>query len=218
MMKRTALSAFERPLFDLSPAPRATARSISGRGIHNGPREHAMCSRQDRSREPTSELNDWGTPRWLFELLAQEFRFTLDVCATRDNTMVPRNFISPAEDGLTASWAKRVRGGVAWMNPPYDLTLPEWTRKAYFESSKVTTVCLIPARVNQKFWWESVLHGEIRFLKSTLKYTRGGVEMPQAPFASAVVVLGPKVKPSVKWWDARVDRGRPLAPGMRRAG
>jgi phage N-6-adenine-methyltransferase len=212
MKNRTALSDFDRPLLDLRTSTLATPRSTSGRGIHNGPREHAMCSRQDRSRETTSDLNDWGTPRWLFVLLAQEFRFTLDVCATKANAMVPGNFISPEEDGLTTSWAKRVRGGVAWMNPTYDRMLAEWMRKAYYESSKMTTVCLIPARVNQKFWWDSVLPGEIRFLKSTLKYTRGGVEMPQAPFASAVVVLGPKVKPSVKWWDARV------AAGMRRAG
>ena len=201
-----------QPLINIDWDFLATRKKEPKRGLNTGPREHAMCSRQRRVDEAPSELDEWGTPRWLFDLLAQEFRFTLDVCATADNTML-RNFISPEQNGLTADWAKRARGGVCWLNPPYNAAaLTEWMRKAHFESSRVTTVCLIPAKTGQRFWWDYVIKSEVRFLKSTLKYTRNGVEMAQAPFPSAVVVFGPRVKASVKWWDARV------AAGMRRAG
>ena len=34
--------------------------------------------------------NDWETPQELFDLLDRDYRFTLDACATRANTLSPR--------------------------------------------------------------------------------------------------------------------------------
>lgn len=171
------------------------------------PREVAMYSRGRRAPATTalSPLDEWGTPPWLFDRLAQEFRFTIDVCGTRHNTTVPGNFISPTEDGLSVSWAGRSRGGAAWCNPPYgSMALKSWMRKARLEAARMTVVCLIPARPAQRFWWDHVIRGEIRFLKGHLKYLRNGVEGGWAPFPSAVVIFGPRIAPCTKWWDPHV--------------
>lgn len=190
-----ALTDWDRDFFKANPPKRGKPP----------PREYLMYDASQRIREPTNDLDDYGTPPWLFDILSREFRFTLDACATRENTMVPRNFITPAQDALRTSWMSRSRGGAVWCNPPYGWRLRDWMRKAYAESRKTLVVCLVPAKPGQQFWWDYVIRGQVRFLKSTLKYTRGGVEMRQAPFPSAVVVLGPKVKPAVRWWDAKLD-------------
>jgi site-specific DNA-methyltransferase (adenine-specific) len=197
-------SVWDRAFLGLATAPLPKPRKGTAQ-----PRAMAMYSRQRSRQESPSSLDEWGTPLWLFDLLDEEFGFTLDVCATADNTMVPRNFITPEQDGLRTSWALRSRGGPVFCNPPYDHTLKDWMRKAFFESRAVTSVCLIPARTGQRFWWEFVIKSQVRFLRSTLKYTRGGVEMGQAPFPSAIAIFGPKIKPSVRWWDARTDSSQP---------
>lgn len=176
------------------------------------PRQYQMYTRS-RAADPVDApgLNEWGTPPWLFAVLAREFRFTLDVCASAANTMVPRNFITVREDAFSVDWARRARRGnrgdtgVAWCNPPYDSTLPDWMYKVHRESLHLKIVCLIPSRTGQRFWWDHVIRGQIRFLKSTLKYTRSGIEMKQAPFPSAVAIFGPGVRPSVKWWQPRQE-------------
>jgi hypothetical protein len=201
-------ATWDRAFAELATAPLPTPRALAAAAK---PREVAMYSRGRRAAPTTSPdpIDEWGTPPWLFERLAQEFRITLDVCGTRHNTVVPRNFISPDEDGLSVSWAARSRGGVAWCNPPYgSVVLKHWMRKARLEATRITVVCLVPAKPAQQFWWQHVIRGEIRFMKGHLKYLRDGVEGGWAPFPSAVVVFGPKVRACTKWWgpNAIADR------------
>ena len=40
----------------------------------------------------TSETDEWATPRWVFDALHREFRFTLDPCATPGNAKCPLYF------------------------------------------------------------------------------------------------------------------------------
>ncbi|GAB6276279.1 MAG: hypothetical protein SAMD01599839_08190 [Rectinema sp.] len=77
----------------------------------------------------SSKKDDWETPWSLFDELSHEFHFTLDVCATINNTKCIK-FFSPKDDGLIQSW----KGEVCWMNPPYGRMISKWTRKAYEES------------------------------------------------------------------------------------
>jgi len=213
-MRRTELitqSMWDRAFADLAhvalpelPHTLDTPAAKRARQARPGPQEFSMYSRGRSLNVQETGLDDWGTPPWLFERLAEEFHFTLDVCANKQSALLP-NFISPAQDGLTTSWFQRARGGDVFCNPPYDRTLKQWMRKAFFESPRITSVCLIPARTGQRFWWDFVVRGEVRFLKGHLKYLRGGVERGWAPFPSAVVIFGPRVQPSIKWWDARVE-------------
>lgn len=125
--------------------------------------------------------DDWSTPQDTFDVLNKEFNFTLDVCATQDNTKCDK-FYSPEQDGLSQEWR-----GVCWMNPPYGRQIKFWMAKAYTSSLEgATVVCLVPARTDTAWWHDYATKGEIRFLRGRLKF---GGSKNGAPFPSAVVVF-----------------------------
>ena len=126
----------------------------------------------------------------MFKKLDDEFHFTLDVCALKENAKCKR-FFSPEEDGLKQPWE-----GACCMNPPYGREIGRWMEKALNESEKgALVVCLVPARPDTEWWHKFALRGEIRFLRGRLKFGKGKRE---APFPSAVIIF------RQKWWEKRV--------------
>jgi phage N-6-adenine-methyltransferase len=141
----------------------------------------------------SSATDEWATPQDLFDELNAEFKFTLDVCALPSSAKCKRYF-SPEDDGLAQDWKR----GVCWMNPPYGEVIGDWMRKALDAAGNgAVVVCLVPARVDTGWWWDTCLYGEIRFIKGRLKFGGGTTG---APFPSAVVVFGDGYSPKVKWW------------------
>ena len=131
----------------------------------------------------SSERSDWETPQDLFDELNQEFRFTLDVCASRGNAKV-KKYYDRQVDGLKQVWS-----GVCWMNPPYGREIGKWVCKAHEESLRgVTVVCLVPARTDTAWWHDYCMKGEVRFIRGRLRFSGHRVN---APFPSAVVVFRP---------------------------
>lgn len=131
----------------------------------------------------SSDRMDWATPAKVFEPLHQEFRFTLDVCASATNHKVPKYF-TQEQDGLVQSWA----GERCWMNPPYGRELKHWIRKA--AESKTLVVALVPSRTDTIWWHEYVLpFAEVRFVRGRIKF-EGAIH--GAPFPSALIIWGAK--------------------------
>lgn len=130
-----------------------------------------------------SKTAEWETPGFLFKGLDAEFKFELDVCATKENAKTKR-FYTKQEDGLEQEWE-----GVCWCNPPYGREIGKWIQKA-FESARegALVVCLIPARTDTAWWHRWVTRGEIRFLRGRLKF---GKAKNSAPFPSAIVIFRP---------------------------
>jgi site-specific DNA-methyltransferase (adenine-specific) len=124
---------------------------------------------------------EWETPRPLFEALDKEFGpLQVDVCATAENTKLPR-FWSKADDGLAQDWT----GLRCWMNPPYGRGIGAWVQKA--RTSSAITVCLLPARTDTA-WWHDNVPGRaavVRFLRGRVRFSGAG----SAPFPSVVVVF-----------------------------
>ena len=90
---------------------------------------------------------EWATPADIFEPLAKEFTFVLDVAANAENAKCSE-FITREQNGLLSPWR-----GVCWCNPPYGRDLSKWVRKAVWETwNGVTTVMLIPVRSNTAWW------------------------------------------------------------------
>lgn len=134
----------------------------------------------------SSKTDMWATPSEFFDKLNAVFRFDVDVCAMHDNAKCSKYF-TPEQDGLTQEWI-----GVCWMNPPYGREISKWVKKAW-ESAKrngATVVCLLPARVDTKWWHDYCAKGEVHFVKGRLKF--GGASTG-APFPSAVVVFRPSL-------------------------
>ena len=132
----------------------------------------------------SSESDSWGTPELFFKKLDVVFNFTLDPCASLENTKCSK-FFTKEDDGLSKDWG----GHSVFMNPPYGRQIGDWIRKAFNESRKPNTVvvCLIPSRTDTKYWHEYCMRADkISFVKGRLRF---GGSRNSAPFPSAVVVF-----------------------------
>jgi site-specific DNA-methyltransferase (adenine-specific) len=128
--------------------------------------------------------HEWETPPDLFRQLDNEFRFALDVAASRTNALCPA-YITKDRDALSRSWNG---WGAVWCNPPYGREIGRWVQKAFEEAQKgCTVVMLIPARTETTYWHDYVMHAaEIRFMRGRLRFSGALID---APFPSAVVVF-----------------------------
>ena len=135
----------------------------------------------------SSKTDEWETPLDVFRPLNARFGFTLDVCATPQNTKCKRYF-TRKEDGLKQDWGSEI----CWMNPPYGREIGKWMRKAH-ETGKHggVVVCLVPSRTDTAWWHDYAMKGTITFLRGRLKF---GGHKNAAPFPSAIVVFGGEVK------------------------
>lgn len=159
----------------------------------------------------SSTTDEWSTPSDFFEKLDAEFGFDVDVCATEANAKCnvyfgPDSHDPEYRDGFKQNWHVWSRtgeptGAVCWMNPPYS-QIRSWMEKASAQAARgATVVCLVPARVDTRWWgatvWDFENHRphpgvEVRFVKGRLKF--GGAKN-SAPFPSVVVVFRPPVAP-----------------------
>jgi len=127
----------------------------------------------------TSNKDEYETPQWLFDLLDQEFHFTIDVCADLWNTKCQR-FFDKNTDALKQDWT----GETCFMNPPYGREISKWVEKASLTAkSGGTVIALLPARTDTRWFHDHCYGFPIRFIKGRLKFGGNG----SAPFPSMVV-------------------------------
>jgi len=134
----------------------------------------------------------WSTPQGFYDKLNEEFNFTLDACASKNNAKCTK-YYSLKDDSLKQDWS----GNTVFCNPPYGRRIKNWIKKGYEESLKNNTkvVMLIPSRTDTKYWHNYVMKAqEIRFVKGRLKF---GDSSNSAPFPSAVVVFNSQPSPSI---------------------
>ena len=190
-----------RPLASLEPEQQREAWALA---VQTAPDGKVTASHVERVVQEyktplavhfSSKTDDWSTPQALFDLLNDEFNFTLDVCASEQNHKC-KKYYTEEDDGLKKNWR-----GVCWMNPPYGDVIQAWVEKAFQSAlDGATVVCLVPARTDTRWWWDFCIHGEVRFLKGRLKFNDAG----SAPFPSALVVFRSNLSKKdrrVIWWD-----------------
>ena len=129
----------------------------------------AHRKRRERNVLFRSDSCEWSTPQETFDELEREFGFTLDVCATADNTKC-QQFYTKADNGLQQPWT-----GVCFMNPPYGREIGPWIEKAHTAAlDGATVVCLVPARTDTAWWQDHVFQAqEVRFLRGRLRFGEG---------------------------------------------
>ena len=131
----------------------------------------------------SSKSDEWGTPTDFFNKLDVVYDFTLDPCATAENTKC-KKFYTIEENGLEKDW----EGETVFVNPPYS-KIKDWVIKAYTEGQKLNTtvVMLIPSRTDTRWWHQYCMNADkILFVKGRLKF-EGGEH--SAPFPSAVIIF-----------------------------
>ena len=138
-------------------------------------------------RKNNNSYDYWATPQWMFDQLNDEFKFTTDVCASKDNHKC-KEYFTKEQNGLKQKWK-----GVCWCNPPYGSgVIDKWMEKALEASIEgATVVCLVPAATSTKWWHNYVMKGKIRFVKGRIKFIIGNVDDKPAPFSSAIVIFRP---------------------------
>jgi len=109
----------------------------------------------------SSKTDLWATPMDFFNTLNKEFRFETDVCATHENAKCSKYF-TLQQDGLKQEWH-----GTCWMNPPYGRDIGKWIEKAHRSANQngATVVCLVPARVDTRWWHDYCSEAEVFFFK-----------------------------------------------------
>jgi len=130
-------------------------------------------------RFPNSRMDgdaptDYRTPEDLFSTLDDEFNFSMDVAASKDNTLCLA-FWDEEANALFQEW-----GITNWCNPPFH-HLEAWVDKAIFEMKcGHTTVMLLPNRTEQAWFARCLRYAySIRFIRGRLDFsgptsTKGG--------------------------------------------
>lgn len=129
-----------------------------------------------------STNQSWETPDDLFAKVDNMFHFTRDVCASASNAKCPV-YWTENDSCLDKPW-----DGVNWMNPPYK-DMKRFVKKAYDERDNATTVCLIPARTNNRWWHDWCMKGEILFICGRPAFKGCTYGLPQP---LALVIFGGK--------------------------
>lgn len=141
----------------------------------------------------SSATDEWGTPQKVFDMLNQEFGFTLDPCSQGSNGKTNR-CLTLVENGLFCSWQDET----VYMNPPYS-DVERWMAKAYgaARDENAIVVCLVPARTDTRWWHKYAMRGEIRFIRGRLRF---GDAASSAPFPSVIVVFRPRPAFRLESW------------------
>lgn len=136
----------------------------------------------------SSKKDDWETPQQLFDKLDDEFNFSWDLAATKENSKCEQ-YIDKSDDSLSVNWSELV--GNLWLNPPYGRQIKKWVKKASETDLKDSyLVMLIPARTDTSYWHDYIFgKAEIKFLRGRLKFEINGVPKDAVPFPSALVIF-----------------------------
>ena len=153
----------------------------------------------NRSDQHKSRRDDWATPPDVFQELDEQFHFTLDVCASAENTKCARYF-DVETDGLLQSWQDEV----CFLNPPYGVrSIDAWLEKATHASRKenALTVALLPATVEAHWFQDHVLLSARPFLfwPRRIAFIDPTIHGRFAPVGGSVVVVISENSLVLKW-------------------
>ena len=112
----------------------------------------------------SSALDSWATPYDFFKTLNEKYQFVMDICAAHE-TAKCSIYYTKEDNCLDKKWP----AGYVFMNPPYGREIGKFIKKAYQESlTGTTTVCLLPARTDTKWFHDYCTKGQIDFIKGRL--------------------------------------------------
>ena len=105
------------------------------------------------------------TPIDIWDKLKEEFDFTIDICASNENHLLPR-YYTIEDNALTKDWNNEI----AYVHPLFDGKIGKFVEKA--SVSKGTFIFLLPASTHTKYFHEHFYkkdNVEIRFLRKPNK-------------------------------------------------
>ena len=127
------------------------------------------------------------TPRWLFDLANEAFRFTIDLAASPINALVDR-YYTKEDSAFAHDWT----GETGWCNPPYSHgNLNRFVDKALMEvdlrADKPTILMLIQGDSSTRYGQKALISGHVLFIDRRIAFD----DEPQgARFPSWLVLFG----------------------------
>jgi hypothetical protein len=101
------------------------------------------------------------TPKDIWARLQQEHAFTIDVCASHQNHLLPR-YYTIETDGLRQQWT----GEIVYCHPLFDSKIGRWVKKAY--ESRCKSVLLLQAATHTRYFHQFIYHNpntKVEFLE-----------------------------------------------------
>lgn len=156
----------------------------------------------------SSKNSEWQTPQELYDALDMCYGFSLDVACNINNCLAKKGYcVDNGYNALERDWNDDCEYmGMKksfFLNPPYNRQIGKWVKKAYEEGQKgVTTVCLLPARTDTKWFQDYCSEGEVWFIKGRVKFFNPDTPdiVAAAPFPSCIVIFGPGSTKMVGFW------------------
>lgn len=154
---------------------------------------------EEKSRKVlhSSVNQEWGTPDWLFDGLNKSCRFTLDLCATSDNALLPR-YCSNIQSGNLFDSLTQKESQINWenevfyCNPPYGKKLHDILSLI---PSSAKGVFLLPSRTGSK-WFQDMMNNAywVFFIKGRIKFKKA---VHPAPFDSVLFAFNIDFEPNI---------------------
>lgn len=124
-----------------------------------------------RRREGTHEAQRQLTPPYVLEPVREALGgiIQLDPCTEPDNPTQAESYYTPADDGLSQSWAG---ADTIFLNPPYGEARVAWVNRAITEAKRgARVIALIPSHTDTRIF-QRALHSatEIVFIKGRVKF------------------------------------------------
>lgn len=143
-------------------------------------------------RKAATTRDDWETPQELFKRLNDEFDFTLDGAANKDNAKCSRYLSDePTHVGsrnLGDAFEYQPEGETIWLNPPYGPGLTKWIRLASDWGWANRVVMLVPNATDTSWFRELVDAAlEIRLLSPRVQFEGTTSSNPNG---SVIAVIG----------------------------
>ncbi len=109
----------------------------------------------NKTSTPKDEKDLWQTPLDLFKAIDQEFDFSVDICASDQNTLC-NQFFSEDDSALLNEWVFFTNTS-CFLNPPYSQTqvfMERAAQQAKFHN--ITVVALVNANTDTKWFADAV--------------------------------------------------------------
>ena len=135
---------------------------------------------------------------WEF-VSAMESRFgplEIDLAARKKDAKAGR-FISRRENSLKQDWTMLLRGGIGYLNPPFDPITP-WINKCVEEAVKGARLLVLSrASIDANWFWTMYSHCEVYALAPRLKFVGSNDVYPGSLILSAF---------NFGVWSGRIER------------
>lgn len=176
---------------------------MSNQRIYQNAQSHADAKQSD----------SYGTPRWLFDYLNDEYSFTCDAAASDENHLCD-HYYTAENSALDADWSES--GGHIFCNPPFSVGMKErFLAKAWDEYVKkgVSSVFVIPADATNKCWLDHIYRKatKITLINGRVAFVDPATGNPsKAGLGAAIIEFQSGELPADKIWFIERDAVKSL--------